>query len=358
MTIFPFILCCAALLTALINALTMRVVRAAGARNITSSVELLIPMRNEERNVLDCISAAKESAHLSNFSITVLNDNSSDKTEELLEQFADSITIISGQQLASGWMGKNFALSQLAHHSSAEYLVFSDADVRLTPPAISASIALMEDRNWDFISPYPKQIARSFAELLIQPLLQWSWMSSVVLRLAERTQRPSTAIANGQLFIVKSSAYKAIDGHESVKNEVLDDLELARALVRGGFRGGVADASQVVSCRMYENIRELVNGYTKSLWRAFGSVGGTVLAILILTWTGLTPFYGAITGSALALAGLAATFSSRVITALRTRSNVFLSLLHPLAIAFLFLLIALSWMKKRNGTLQWRGRTI
>ena len=109
---------------------------------------------------------------------------------------------------------------------------------------------------------------------------------------------------------------------------------------------------------MYENRSELIEGYTKSLWRAFGGVGGTVLAILILMWTSLTPFYGAITGSALGIGGLALTILSRIIVALRTRSNILIAVLHPLAIAFLFVLIGLSWMKKRNGTLQWRGRRI
>ena len=358
MTLFPFILCCAALVTAAVNALTMRVVRTSGAKNISETVAVLIPMRNEERNVSECVEAALASTALNHFSVTVLDDNSTDQTSKLLNDFGSKITVIKGASLPTGWMGKNFALSQLAAESSAEYLVFSDADVRLTPEAISSSIALMQKLEWDYISPYPRQIARTFAELLIQPLLQWSWMSSVVLRIAEKSQRPSTTIANGQLFIVKRSAYEEIDGHENIKNEVLDDMELARELVRHGFRGGIADASQVVSCRMYENGRELIEGYTKSLWRAFGGVSGTVLAILILTWTSLTPFYGAVTGSALALGGLIITILSRVVVALRTRSNALLALLHPLAIVFLFILIAISWMKKRNGNLQWRGRTI
>ncbi len=358
MTLFPFILCCAALLTAAFNALTMRVVRKSDAAQITETVSLLIPMRNEERNVETCISAALATTGLSDFTITVLNDNSSDQTKPLLSSFGSKIQVLDGSTLPEGWMGKNFALSQLAESSRAEYLVFSDADVRLTPETLSSSIAMMQKLNWDYISPYPRQIARTFAELLIQPLLQWSWMSSVILRFAEKSQRPSTTIANGQLFIVKRSAYVAIGGHENIKNEVLDDLELARELVRGEFCGGVADASQVVSCRMYENRGELIEGYTKSLWRAFGGVAGTILAILILTWTSLTPFYGAITGSALALGGLSLTILSRVIVALRTRSNIFIAVLHPLAIAFLFVLIGLSWMKKRNGTLQWRGRSI
>jgi cellulose synthase/poly-beta-1,6-N-acetylglucosamine synthase-like glycosyltransferase len=358
MTLFPFILCCAALFTATLNALTMRVVRLRDSAEISERVALLIPMRNEERNVTDCIEAALSSSHLSQFSVTVLDDNSTDQTAKFLNSFGSRINFIHGAPLLNGWMGKNFALSQLAAASKAEYLVFTDADVRLTPEAISSSIALMQKLRWDYISPYPRQIARTFAELLIQPLLQWSWMSSVILRIAEKSQRPSTTIANGQLFIVKRTAYEEINGHENIKNEVLDDMELARELVRHGFRGGIADASQVVSCRMYANGRELIEGYAKSLWRAFGGISGTVLAILILTWTSLTPFYGAVTGSALALGGLIITILSRVVVALRTRSNALLALLHPLAIVFLFILIAISWMKKRNGNLQWRGRTI
>jgi len=358
MTLFPFVLCCAALFTALLNALTMRIVKSSGAKSISESVALLIPMRNEERNAVDCITSALSSAHLSQFTITVLNDNSTDNTSALLGNFGSRVEVLHGAPLPAGWMGKNFALSQLSAASNAEYLVFSDADVRLNPEAIAASIALMQKLNWDYISPYPRQIARTFAELLIQPLLQWSWMSSVILRIAEKSQRPSTTIANGQLFIVKRSAYEEIGGHENIKNEVLDDMELARELVRHGFLGGIADASEVACCRMYESGRELIEGYTKSLWRAFGGVSGTVLAILILTWTSLTPFYGAITGSALAQVGLVIAILSRIVVALRTRSNPWLSFLHPLAIAFLFVLIAISWMKKRNGSLQWRGRNI
>lgn len=358
MTLFPFILCLAAFLTALINALTMRVIHRSHSREITASVELLIPMRNEERNVEGCISAALKTSQLHNFSIAVLNDNSSDNTGQLLDQFAHSITVIPGKELPAGWMGKNFALSQLAERSQAQYLIFSDADVRLTPEAISASLAVMEDLDWDFLSPYPRQLARSFAERLIQPLLQWSWMASVLLRLAERNPRPSTTIANGQFFIVKSAAYRAINGHQQIKNEVLDDLELARELVKNGFTGGVADASEVATCRMYDNHRELIHGYTKSLWRAFGSFAGTVLALFVLITTGITPLYGALKGSTLAISGLALVLASRVITALRTRSNPLLSLLHPLSITFLIYLISLSWARKQSGTLQWRGRTI
>jgi len=128
----------------------------------------------------------------------------------------------------------------------------------------------MKSLQWEFVSPYPRQIAKTWIERLIQPLLQWSWLSSVPLRLAQRFRISSMTIANGQFFIVKRSAYEKVGGHASIKGEVLDDLRLARLLINHGFSGGVAEGSQVAECRMYETTSSLVQGYTKSLWNAFG----------------------------------------------------------------------------------------
>ena len=87
-----------------------------------------------------------------------------------------------------------------------------DADVRLNPDAISASLDLMARNNFDFLSPYPQQIAQTWSERLIQPLLQWSWMATVPLRIAQKSSNPAFAIANGQFFLVKSSSLAKIGG--------------------------------------------------------------------------------------------------------------------------------------------------
>lgn len=358
MPIFPLVLCAMAVITALINALTMRTISADGAQQIDDLLEVLIPMRNEEKNVRGCLGALLSTQHCTNLKISVLDDHSTDQTGALLTEYKSTVAVSSGATLPEGWMGKSFALSQLAAKSEAEFLIFMDADVRVSPAAISASIALAKENEWDFLSPYPRQIAKSFAEILIQPLLQWSWISSVFLRVAERFPRASTTIANGQFFIVKRVAYQAINGHKNIKGEVLDDLELARELVRNGFRGAVADASQVVSCRMYESFSQLQEGYTKSLWRAFGSIGGTALSILILAATGILPVIALINGSMLGLLALTLILLSRAIAAIKVRSSLAAVALHPIAILLLLYLIALSWWKRSTGTLMWRGRTI
>ena len=216
----------------------------------------------------------------------------------------------------------------------------------------------MNSLGWDFISPYPQQIAKSFFERLIQPLLQWSWLSSVPLRFAERGKFPSMIIANGQFMIIKRESYIAAGGHKAIRHEVLDDLELARLLVKSGFKGGVADGSDVALCRMYENSTDLFAGYTKSLWRAFGSPIGSIATALYLNVTGVLPIILALSGYRAAWIGYFLVVLSRYVSALRTRSTPTLALLHPFSILTLTFMIAWSWQKKATGQLLWRGRSV
>ena len=316
---------------------------------VNRSIDLLIPMRNEARNVSGVLTSALASAGCKNLNIYVLNDNSEDDTEKLIEKFR--VNKISGRKLPQGWLGKNFACQQLAVSGSGEFLVFLDADVRLNPSAISAAISRQEELGWDFISPYPRQLAKTLTEKLIQPLLQWSWLASVPLRLAEIFPNRGMTIANGQFFIVKRKAYEAIGGHIAIKNEVLDDLELARLLIAKGFKGGVADGSKVASCRMYESSSELISGYTKSLWKAFGGIFVSLIAFTLLIGTGVAPLV--FLNSAYLLIVL-----SRALTAIKTRSNPFFAILHPFSILLLTLLFLLSVIKHQRGTLEWRGRKV
>ena len=344
-----FWLCAMALIITVANVINMRVVGLKGAANVNESVDILIPMRNEEANVEACLKAVLNSELLDSPNIYVLDDASSDETGKLINEF--KVNKLTGSQLPAGWLGKLWACHNLSQAGTGQYLVFIDADVRLHPYAIASAITKMNKFGWDFISPYPRQIAGSFLEKLIQPLLQWSWIASVPLRIAELFPNRSMTIANGQFFIVKRSAYVSAGGHASIAHEVLDDLELARLLVANGFKGGVADGSSVASCRMYKNSAELIDGYTKSLWKAFGGTTGTLVALFLLVITGISPYLGF-------GAPVVFIFLSRVLSALKTKSNPALAFLHPIAILVLLYLIVLSSIRKSRGTLQWRGRAI
>jgi len=346
-----------ALLFSIFNSLTMRVVRNPDAKQIDDSVSILIPMRNEERNVDEVMSSVLATSLLTTREIAVLDDHSSDATAVLLKKYPE-VRIISGTELPDGWLGKNFACHQLVARSTGSYLVFVDADVRLTERSVAAAITDMNSYGWDFISPYPRQIALTFFERLIQPLLQWSWLVGVPLRIAEKQKNSSLVLANGQFFIVKRQAYLEVGGHKTIRHEVLEDLELARLLVKQGFKGGIAEGSEVATCRMYRNQGELFAGYTKSLWRAFGSPLGALVASLLLLLSGVLPLLFAVAGYRLAWIGYFLIVLSRYVAGIRTRSTLSTALLHPLAIVVLVYLIARSWYLKLVGQLVWRGRSV
>jgi hypothetical protein len=238
-------------------------------------------------------------------------------------------------------------------------LLFLDADVVLEPGAAAATVDLLQRHRLDLVCPYPRQRAETPAERLVQPLLQWSWLTFLPLRLAERSPRPSLAAANGQLLAVRRTAYQRAGGHGAVRGEVLDDVALLRAVKRAGGRGTVADGTALATCRMYGGWPELRDGYTKSLWSAFGSRAGAagVAGLLIVTY--VVPVAAALGGSVTGLAGYAAGVTGRVVAAHRTGGRVWPdALAHPLSILALAGLTARSWRARRSGTLTWKGRTL
>jgi hypothetical protein len=208
----------------------------------------------------------------------------------------------------------------------------------------------------EFISAYPRQVAFSFSERLVQPLLQWSWMTTVPLRMAERSSRTSLAVANGQFFMVKKSALAQISGFTAIANEVLDDMKLARALISSGAHGGVADGSKIAHTRMYKNFREIKAGYGKSLWSAFATPLGAGVAIAFIFLTGIAPIILWFTGNPIGLFTYEIIVITRIFSAKRSGGRTLDSLLHPISSAILIYLIIYSW--RMRGKVRWKGRTL
>lgn len=326
---------------------------------IKKSVTVLAPMRNEAENVPEFISALSSQMGVKNLNFVIINDGSTDKTAELLTSVIDGdprFSVIDSPIQRDGWLGKVSALQSGYESARSEFIITLDADVRLQPNAIMRAISQLERLKLDFVSPYPRQIAQTFAEKLIQPLLHWSWMSTVILRLAEKFPRRSTAVANGQFFVARKNALDAINGFESVSTQILDDIELARSLISAGYRGVVTEGSGIASTRMYSSFDEIRQGYGKSLWKAFGGSIGTVIAIAFLFATGILPVLMILNGYLIGWLIYLYIVFSREISAIRSRSNPLFAFLHPLSSALLIYLIIYSW--RNRGTIQWKGRTV
>ncbi|HEX4428397.1 MAG TPA: glycosyltransferase family 2 protein [Frankiaceae bacterium] len=341
-----------------INARLLRRPPEAGSTDLTERVSVLLPLRDEADRARRCLEALAAQTGLTDLEFVVLDDDSRDGTVDLVSSvFAGDprVRLIRGNgDPPPGFLGKPWACARLAEAADPRsgVLVFLDADVVLAPDGLARTAALLRSARVDFISPYPRQEAQSVAERLIQPLLTWSWLTLVPLRFAERSRRPSLAIANGQLLAVDAAAYRTCGGHASpgVRASVLEDIALARALRRHGYRGGMAAGEEVATCRMYDGWPALRDGYAKSLWAAAGGRrSGSFAQLTLLCWLYLRP------DRVCYLAGVV----SRVIAARRTGGRTLPDALsHPLSVALLAGLTAHSWRARLQGVLRWKGRPV
>jgi hypothetical protein len=326
---------------------------------VTAKVSVLIPVRDEEKHVIPCLAAVLAQRGVPNLEVLVLDDGSHDRTRRLVESVHDPrLRLLTGDgEPPQGWLGKPWACQQLAEAAAGDVLVFLDADVTLASAGLAATVAMLTD--FDLVSPYPQQQVGSFPERLIQPMLQWTWLTFLPLRLAETSPRPSLAAANGQLIAVRRAAYVRAGGHGAVRGEVIEDVALLRAVKRSGGRGTVVDGTAVATCRMYDGARALADGYAKSLWSAFGSPAGATAVMGSLVVLYVLPPAAALRGSRAGIVGYAAGVAGRAVSARRTGGRVWPdAFLHPVSVLVLAGLTARSLQGKRRGTLTWKGRSL
>lgn len=337
------------------------------APDVRERVNVLIPARNEERHIAHTVRSVLTQIGVPNMSVTVLDDGSTDGTADELAQIEDDrLTVLQAadEPAPVGWLGKPWACKRLAQAADGDTLVFIDADVLLEPTAIRAGIETLRMNEFALVAPYPRQLAVSWLERLVQPLVTWSWVATMPLRWAETSLRPSLSAANGQLLFFDATAYHSIGGHSAVASEVLEDIALMRSLKRAGYRTATVDGSQMASCRMYEGTQKVVDGYTKSLWDAFNGPVGTIGVNALLLLSGTVPYAALILARrrstrVIGAIGYVAGVTSRMAVAARTGERMIPdALAHPKSVVAFTTLNVLSWWRHLRGTNTWKGRPV
>ncbi|MFI9640137.1 glycosyltransferase [Micromonospora sp. NPDC051925] len=343
-----------------------------GPVEVGETVAVLLPLRDEADRVTPCLRALLAQRGVPGLRIVVLDDGSTDGTAEVVRAVAGDdprVTLRTGTTPPPGWLGKPYACHQLAGHAdpAATVLAFVDADVVLTPYAVAAAVTELRAAQATLLSAYPRILVRTAGDRLVQPLLQWLWLTFLPLRAMERSARPSLAAAGGQFLLVDRAGYDRAGGHVAVAGRVLEDIELARAVKRSGGRIALADGSRLAACRMYETWPQLRDGYTKSLWATFGHPGAaaTVVGLLLLLYTA-PPLLavaalaaGAAPTAGLALLGYAAGVAGRVLSARATGGRAWPdALAHPVSVVVLGWLTLRSYHLRKRRRLSWRGRPV
>lgn len=281
------------LLNSAINFFLIRRPRQYEDSNNFPRVSILVPARNEEGNIAKCVQSLLMQDY-PNYEVVVLNDGSEDGTAEVLSTMANTDerlrVIESVDPLPEGWTGKNWACHRLFLQSTGDILVFTDADTFHSPKTIRTMVQEMQRQDLSFISGVPREIVVSFGEKITVPFMNYSIVSIFPLFLSYFSPFFSAfSVANGQFMMFKRHSYERIGGHAAVKEEIVEDIELAKLVRRHGLRMYTYNLSDLVSCRMYGGFKEAFNGLSKSYFALFSL--RIIPSIFVWTWMLLVAVY-------------------------------------------------------------------
>jgi len=245
-------------------------------------VSVLIPARNEEKNIEHCIKSLQNQSY-KNFEILVLNDNSTDDTLKILNRIGNEdsrVKALNGESLPPDWYGKPFAMHQLVKQAKGEILIFTDADTVHAPTSIAWAVKNLIGLKADFISGYIRQIFGSIGEILTVPLMFGLVVMAIPLffnRYVKKT--PWFSVAIGQFIVIKQSVLNDIGGCEAFKKKTSEDICLSRLVKRKGYNTRFLNICDHVKCRMYNGYKQAIEGIGRS---TFDFLGKNVLIIFFL----------------------------------------------------------------------------
>jgi cellulose synthase/poly-beta-1,6-N-acetylglucosamine synthase-like glycosyltransferase len=93
-----------------------------------TSITVIIPARNEEKNIEDCIKSIQKQFYDGVIEILVINDHSTDNTALILEKFKNSITIIDWQDDNHEKAFKKKAITKAVELAKGDLIITTDAD--------------------------------------------------------------------------------------------------------------------------------------------------------------------------------------------------------------------------------------
>src|SRR6266568_3389066 len=319
-------------------------------------VSIIVPARNEESCLAACLQSLTTQAGVS-FEIIVVDDHSTDRTRAIALSFP-TVQLIDAAPLPAGWTGKNNAVTTGARDAHGKWFLFSDADTVHLPGSLARSLQEAQSNGVALLSYSPEQIVTGFWEKVVMPVIFAELASKYRPSQVSDPNSPAAA-ANGQYILVTREAYAAIGGHAGVKNSLLEDVELARAIKQSGLKIFFRYGGDAVHTRMYRSFLQLREGWTKNLAILFPTPGRLAFwrllefAVLVASLALLSLSARDFRYAPLYLLAPLYTF----IRISRAHFAWYATLLAPLGLPLFAYLLLRSKRSHQAGKVCWKGRT-
>jgi len=341
----------------------------------TPTVSVCIPARNEEQNIKRAVQSVLAQGY-NQIELLVLDDDSTDSTPQILEKLAThskKLNVIYGKSKPDHWLGKSWACHQLSQKAQGDFLLFIDADVWLEPNMVSRAVTSMQKSQADFITVWPVQQMGTFWEKAVIPIIYYGLLSLLPARYVHNkpTWLPARfshhfAAACGQCMMFNRKAYNAIGGHQSVKQDIVEDVALAKEIKKAGFSMRMFHGQKAASCRMYISGKEMWQGFRKNFLALYNYSIPTFIIMALLNFITYVFPFGALLFSPVhynptvfLLSGIAVAtiIIHRLILAEWFGWSKLYAFLHPVGVSWFHVLgIQVLWDHFTNHNVKWKER--
>lgn len=327
------------------------------------TVSLIIPARNEARNIQNLMTAIRRSS-LAPLETIVVDDGSTDATASLA---ADAgATVLTAPTLPEGWRGKTWACQQGAQAARGEYLLFMDADVVLEPAGLERALSTMQREQADALSVGPDLEVEAPYEHLSAIFNLLTFMGIGAFAAYHRPSEPKGLF--GPFLLIDRAVYWRAGGHEAVKGEILENLCLAEHIRNGSGRMRCFGGRGVARSRMYpDGPKSLVEGWAKAFATGAGRAGPLTLSLVVAWITGgmfaallllISPFTPLL-APAMLIAYLLYAVQIGFFLRQIGRFSPLAAAVYPLLLLAFFAIFGRSFYLKATGSaVAWRGRSI
>jgi hopene-associated glycosyltransferase HpnB len=263
-------------------------------------VDIVVPARDEAESIGPVIASLLAQDYgggvTGAFAVTLVDDDSTDGTSERAGR-APHLNILRGTPKPSGWVGKMWALEQGIAAGDAPLILLTDADIVHEPRHLSTLVARLEHAKLDMVSEMVHLNCASLAERALVPAFVYFFQMLYPFAKVNDA-RSSVAAAAGGTVLIRREALQRIGGIGAIKDALIDDVSLAKA-IKGRGRGEIflGHSALAVSIRPYPGLKDIWRmiartAFTQlrhSTWLLLGT-----LVALSLVW--LAPLAAALFG--------------------------------------------------------------
>jgi glycosyltransferase involved in cell wall biosynthesis len=330
-------------------------------------VTVIVPACNEEESIEATLRSLLASTGV-RLQIVAIDDRSRDRTGERMDAVADvalaaggphTLEAIHNCELPAGWMGKAHALALGAERARAQWLLFTDGDMKFDARAVALGLGYAIAERADHVVLLFTLELESVAEAAV--LAAFQALSAWNLRLWKVTDpKARDFFGAGGFNLVRRAVYEQVGGFEELRMEVVEDLRLGWKIKRAGFAQRVVTGAGLVNIRWINGALGIVgllekNGFAAVRYRvkvaltAFAGFGvQIVLPLAALACGGWAALAAVVTYAFIALTYAA----NRRVTQVSPWVAV---LFAPATAILLFALVRSMVLTLRRGGVVWRG---